>query len=113
MFTVTSRVISPQYVVWLIGLAAVCSCFRASRMKLPVTLVLTAAFVTVLEFPIWFAHVVAGDALGVALLIVRNGLLIAATLIAARELWRASVTWADVPPLPSQATRSKATSASS
>ncbi|MEW1831361.1 glycosyltransferase family 87 protein [Streptomyces sp. NPDC088196] len=113
MFTVTSRVISPQYVVWLIGLAAVCSCFRASRMRLPVALVLAAAFVTVLEFPIWFAHVVASDDLGVTLLIVRNGLLVAATLIAARELWQASVTWADVPPLPSQATRSKAPSTSS
>ncbi|MFJ3896346.1 glycosyltransferase 87 family protein [Streptomyces sp. NPDC090083] len=113
MFTVTSRVISPQYVVWLIGLAAVCSCFRASRMRRPVALVLAAAFVTVLEFPVWFAHVVASDALGVTLLIVRDGLLVAAALVAARELWRASVTWADVPPLPTQATRSKATSASS
>lgn len=113
MFTVTSRVISPQYIVWLIGLAAVCSCFRASRMRRPVALVLAAAFVTVLEFPVWFAHVVNSDALGVTLLLLRNGLLVAATLIAARELWRASVTWADVPPLPTQATRSKATSASS
>ncbi|MCZ9338374.1 hypothetical protein NGM37_11350, partial [Streptomyces sp. TRM76130] len=26
MFTVTSRVISPQYMVWLVGLGAVCLC---------------------------------------------------------------------------------------
>ncbi len=88
MFTVTSRVISPQYMVWLIGVAAVCRCFRASRMRVPVTLVLAASLVTVLEFPVWFAQVVASDPLGIALLFVRNGLLVAAALLAARALWR-------------------------
>lgn len=58
LFTVTSRVISPQYLVWLIGLAAVCLCFRATRMTLPAALVLAASFVTVLEFPILFEDVV-------------------------------------------------------
>ncbi|KUO22945.1 glycosyltransferase 87 family protein [Streptomyces dysideae] len=110
MFTATSRVISPQYMVWLVGLAAVCLCFRGSRMKLPVVLVLAAAFVTVLEFPVWFAHVVASDALGVTLLFVRNGLLVLATVLAARELWRSTVTRTPVPALPAQATRTKETS---
>ncbi|CAL9433987.1 hypothetical protein SUDANB15_02094 [Streptomyces sp. enrichment culture] len=91
MFTVTSRVISPQYMVWLVGLAAVCLCFRESRMRLPVALVLAASVVTVLEFPVWFHHVVASDPLGIALLAVRNGLLVAAALLAARALWRATV----------------------
>ncbi|MFC7893999.1 glycosyltransferase 87 family protein [Streptomyces sp. NPDC057381] len=91
MFTVTSRVISPQYMVWLIGLAAVCLCFRASRMRLPVVLVLVASLVTVLEFPLYFAEVVASDPLGVTLLFVRNGLLVAAALLAARALWRDTV----------------------
>ncbi|MET9773891.1 glycosyltransferase 87 family protein [Streptomyces sp. NPDC006367] len=88
MFTVTSRVISPQYMVWLVGLAAVCRCHAASRMRVPAVLVLAASAVTVLEFPVWFAHVVASDALGVTLLAVRNGLLVAAALTAARALWR-------------------------
>ncbi|MFE6981356.1 glycosyltransferase 87 family protein [Streptomyces griseus] len=91
LFTVTSRVISPQYVVWLIGLAAVCLAFRAAAMTLPAVLVLVAAGVTVLEFPIGFGHVVASDAWGVTLLLVRNGLLVAASLIAARRLWRSTV----------------------
>ncbi|MFC7881518.1 glycosyltransferase 87 family protein [Streptomyces sp. NPDC057376] len=91
MFTVTSRVISPQYMVWLIGLAAVCLCFRASRMRLPVVMVLVASLVTVLEFPLYFAEVVASDPLGVTLLFVRNGLLVAAALLAARVLWRDTV----------------------
>ncbi|WP_432116798.1 glycosyltransferase 87 family protein [Streptomyces sp. bgisy032] len=91
LFTTTSRVISPQYMVWLVGLAAVCLCFPGSRMRLPVALVLVACFVTVLEFPLYFANVVASDGLGLTLLFVRNGLLVAASLIAARALWRASV----------------------
>ncbi|MBM7168539.1 DUF2029 domain-containing protein [Streptomyces sp. G44] len=91
LFTVTSRVISPQYMVWLVGVAAVCLVFRTSRMELPVGLVLVATFVTFLEFPVWFSHVVASDPLGVALLLVRNGLLVAAALLACRALWRQTV----------------------
>ncbi|MFI9610274.1 glycosyltransferase 87 family protein [Streptomyces sp. NPDC052023] len=91
MFTTTSRVISPQYMVWLVGLAAVCLCFRGSGMRVPAALVLAASFVTTLEFPLWFSHVVAGDLLGVTLLFVRNGLLVLAALVAARELWRSTV----------------------
>ncbi|MFJ9904811.1 glycosyltransferase 87 family protein [Streptomyces sp. NPDC101152] len=113
MFTVTSRVISPQYLVWLIGLAAVCLCFRGSRMVLPTALVLTAALLTVLEFPLWFQHVVASDRLGVTLLLLRNGLLLLAAILAARELWRSTVSRAPVPPLPTQPTRTKETSTSS
>jgi predicted cobalt transporter CbtA len=50
-----------------------------------------AAAATVLEFPVWFAHVVASDGPGIALLVLRNGLLVAATLVACRRLWRAAV----------------------
>jgi hypothetical protein len=60
-------------------------------MRLPVVLVLAACFVTVLEFPYYFANVVASDGLGLTLLFLRNGLLVAATLMAARALWRATV----------------------
>lgn len=92
LFTTTSRVISPQYMIWLVGLAAACLAFRGSRMALPSRLVLAATGVTLLEFPVWFAHVVAGDPLGVVLLAVRNGLLVAATLTACLRLWRQTVT---------------------
>ncbi|MGW6059401.1 glycosyltransferase 87 family protein [Streptomyces sp. NPDC055189] len=91
LFTATSRVISPQYLLWLVGVAAVCLAFRASRMVLPARLVLAATFVTFLEFPVWFSHVVASDPLGIALLLVRNGLLVAAALLACRNLWRQTV----------------------
>ncbi|WP_328909729.1 DUF2029 domain-containing protein [Streptomyces sp. NBC_00234] len=91
LFTTTSRVISPQYLLWLVGLAAVCLVFRDSRMVLPACLVLVATGVTLLEFPLGFAHVVAGDAVGVGLLLVRNGLLVAATLAAGLRLWQETV----------------------
>ncbi|MEU9276856.1 glycosyltransferase family 87 protein [Streptomyces sp. NPDC048342] len=113
MFTVTSRVISPQYMVWLVGLAAVCLCFRAGRMTLPAVLVVLAAFVTVLEFPVGFSHVVVSDWYGITLLVLRNGLLLAATGTAARVLWRSTVTGAAVAPFPAQAARTKETRISS
>ncbi|MFD8812809.1 glycosyltransferase 87 family protein [Streptomyces sp. NPDC059627] len=113
MFTVTSRVISPQYLVWLVGLAAVCLCYRAGRMTLPAVLVLLATLVTVLEFPVGFSHVVVSDWYGITLLLLRNGLLVAATVSAARVLWRATVTEVPVAPFPSQATRTKETPVSS
>ncbi|MEV6264192.1 glycosyltransferase 87 family protein [Streptomyces sp. NPDC051784] len=94
LFTVTSRVISPQYMVWPLGVGAVCMVFRRSGMALPAFLVLVATGVTLLEFPLGFAHVVASDAQGVALMAVRNGLLVAAVLSAGWRLWRTTVTGA-------------------
>ncbi|MGV9254645.1 glycosyltransferase 87 family protein [Streptomyces sp. NPDC003697] len=99
LFTVASRVISPQYLVWLVGLAAVCRCLGSGRMRLPTRLVLAAAPVTTLEFPVFFTDVVAGAPLGVALLFLRDGLLVAAALSAARELWRSTAA-AAAPPAP-------------
>ncbi|MEV4438586.1 glycosyltransferase family 87 protein [Streptomyces sp. NPDC049577] len=92
LFTTTSRVISPQYMVWLIGLAAVCVTMGTVRQRLPVLLVLLAAPLTQLEFPTWFSHVEASDKLGVATLTLRNALLVVATVIACRRLWRETVT---------------------
>ncbi|WP_407555831.1 glycosyltransferase 87 family protein [Streptomyces sp. Pv4-95] len=87
LFTTTSRVISPQYLLWLVGLAAVCMTARASRQALPAGLVVLATGVTLLEFPVWFGHVVASDWQGVGVLALRNALLVAASLLACRRLW--------------------------
>ncbi|WP_411577006.1 glycosyltransferase 87 family protein [Streptomyces sp. SCSIO ZS0520] len=92
LFTTTSRVISPQYMIWLVGLAAVCLLHRASRMGVPALLVLAATLVTMLEFPMWFVHVVSSDARGLTLMFLRNGLLVLASVLAARVLWRQTVT---------------------
>ncbi|MFF9847477.1 glycosyltransferase 87 family protein [Streptomyces litmocidini] len=92
LFTTTSRVLSPQYMLWLVGLAAVCLAYRSSRMRRPAHLVLWATAVTQFEFPVWFSHVTRSDPLGMAVLFTRNGLLIAATVVACRILWRHTVT---------------------
>ncbi len=92
LFTTTSRVISPQYLIWLVGLAAVCLTLRAARMALPAGLVLAATGVTLAEFPVWFGEVVASTGFGIALLALRNGLLVAATAVACVRLWRSTVT---------------------
>ncbi|MFF8429135.1 glycosyltransferase 87 family protein [Streptomyces sp. NPDC016566] len=112
LFTVTSRVISPQYLVWLIGLAAVCLCSRASRMGVPALMVLAATFLTVLEFPIGFVHVVVSDTYGITLLVLRNGLLVAAALMAARRLWRSTVPVDTATPPAPQPAPARETSAS-
>lgn len=90
LFTITSRVISPQYMIWLVGLAAVCLTLRASCQTLPAALVLGATAVTQLEFPLGFTHVVVSDWEGLLLLTVRNGLLVAASLLACLRLWRSA-----------------------
>lgn len=90
LFTTTSRVISPQYMIWLIGMAAVCLTLRASVMALPAGLVVVATAATLYEFPIHFGDVVTSTPLGITLLVLRNGLLVAACLVACRRLWTAT-----------------------
>ncbi|MGW5675497.1 glycosyltransferase 87 family protein [Streptomyces sp. NPDC003860] len=91
LFTVTSRVISPQYLVWLLGLAAVCLTCRHTVMRPAALLVLPTAAVSALAYPLLYDDVVAGTAVGCTLLLVRNGLLLLATALACRRLWRSAV----------------------
>jgi hypothetical protein len=91
LLTTTSRVISPQYMLWLVGAAAVCLTFRGTGQLPSALLVLAATGVTLLEFPLGFGHVCASDGRGVALLVVRNGLLVGASVVACARLWRSTV----------------------
>jgi Glycosyltransferase family 87 len=93
IMVVTSRVLSPQYMIWLMGLAAVCLTFnapgrRATLMATPAKLIMACVFVTQIEFPILFVSIIDHGFLGTALVAVRNLALIAATVIAVRNLWR-------------------------
>ncbi|GAA3062507.1 glycosyltransferase family 87 protein [Streptomyces roseofulvus] len=92
LLTVTSRVISPQYLVWLLGLAAVCLTSRRTVMRPVALLLLPAAALSSLAYPVLYADVVAGTPLGVTVMVLRNGLLLAAAAVAALRLWRATVT---------------------
>ncbi|MHC5903416.1 glycosyltransferase 87 family protein [Streptomyces sp. S6] len=110
LFTLSSRVISPQYLLWLLGTVAVCLCFRATRMTLPAVLVVAASAVTVLEFPVYFEDVVHSTPLGVALVLLRNGLLLAAAVTACARLWRSTAPRPKPLPVPPQPTRAEVSS---
>jgi len=90
LFVVTSRVISPQYMLWLLGLAAVCALRRDSSQRDVVTLVLVAVPLTTLVFPVMFGDLMDHRPHAVLILFLRNGALIAATLLSCRGLWRAT-----------------------
>ncbi|MGQ0466077.1 MAG: glycosyltransferase 87 family protein [Sporichthyaceae bacterium] len=104
LFVVTSRVISPQYMVWLVGLAAVCALhWRGvpsqhghsgrrgdSVMVLPVALILMATALSCVEFPYYFDELMRAERGAVLLVTVRNVLLVAAALIGANRLWRST-----------------------
>ncbi|WP_229758572.1 glycosyltransferase 87 family protein [Peterkaempfera bronchialis] len=90
VFTVTSRVISPQYLVWLIGLAAVCLTARGTTQRPVAVLILLASGLTVMEFPVMFGPVTLSTPSGVAVLTARNLLLLGAALLSCGRLWRST-----------------------
>jgi len=80
LLVVVSRVLSPQYLIWLFGLAAVTLCERRSRVARSAWLVIGAAFLTTAAYgPLgaWGEQPIYGSAFN---LVVRNlALLVAAT----------------------------------
>ncbi|MEV4555892.1 glycosyltransferase 87 family protein [Kitasatospora sp. NPDC049285] len=90
IFTVTSRVISPQYMIWIIGLAAVCLTARGTSQRPAAVMVLVTTVLTTLEFPVMFGAVNRSELLGVLVLTARNLLLLATTIVSARGLWRST-----------------------
>jgi hypothetical protein len=94
LFVVTSRVISPQYMVWMVGLSAVCALNFGPRgtsaMRLPVVLVLAATALSCIEYPYWFDELLNAERGAVLLVTVRNLLLVGAAVIGASRLWRST-----------------------
>ncbi len=94
LFVVTSRVISPQYMVWMVGLGAVCALNFGPRggsvLRLPVVLVLIATALSCIEYPYYFDEVLNAERGAVLLLTVRNMLLVGAAVIGASRLWRST-----------------------
>ncbi len=90
LFTVTSRVISLQYLVWLLGLAAVCLTSRYTSQRPVAWLLLAAAAVSGLDYPVLYAEVIQCTWTGVAVMVVRNGLLASAAILSLVRLWRSA-----------------------
>ncbi|MEU6481388.1 glycosyltransferase 87 family protein [Streptomyces sp. NPDC047017] len=99
LFTVTSRVISPQYMIWLLGLAAVCLTSRHTTQRPVAALIAAACLVSVVAYPMLYREVAGCTWTGCVLMFVRNGLLAAGTLLSFRRLWRSTRAPAP-PPLP-------------
>ncbi|MFF7752440.1 glycosyltransferase 87 family protein [Streptomyces sp. NPDC007971] len=90
LFTVTSRVISPQYMIWLLGLAAVCLTSRCTSQRPVALLVLAASALSSVAFPMYYREVVDGTWTGCLLMLGRNGLLVAAAVLSFVRLWRSA-----------------------
>lgn len=91
LFVVTSRVISPQYMVWLVGLAAVCLLHRATTQRPVAWLVLAACVLTTAVFPYLFRDLLGGSVVAALLLAARDLILLAAAVLSAVRLWRGTV----------------------
>jgi hypothetical protein len=90
LFTVTSRVISPQYMIWLLGLAAVCLSSRHTTQRPVAALVAAATALSAVAYPAFYAEVVHCTWTGCLLMLARNGLLVTAAVLSLTRLWRAT-----------------------
>lgn len=69
-------VLSPQFVIWLIALAAAALCFTDPGFRSPLFLVLPLAGLTQAVFPHFFSKIVVGEPWAIVLLMSRNMMLL-------------------------------------
>jgi hypothetical protein len=91
MFTVTSRVISPQYMVWLLGLAAVCLTSRHTTQRPVASHEVEETAVSSVAYPALYGEVVDSTWTGCLLMLVRNGLLTSAAVLSFTRLWHSGL----------------------
>ena len=82
---VASPILSPQYMLWAIGLAAACLATGRTTQRPVALAILAAALLTVIVFPIGWTSLLRGSAMITGILAVRDALLAAA---AALSCWR-------------------------
>lgn len=92
LFTVTSRVISPQYMIWLLGAAAVCLTSRHTVQRPVAALIVVATAISAVVYPALYSEVRDCTWTGCALMLARNGLLTAAAVLSFTRLWRSTAT---------------------
>ncbi|MFJ6797876.1 glycosyltransferase 87 family protein [Streptomyces sp. NPDC091268] len=93
VFTVTSRVLSPQYLIWLLGIAAVCLTSRHTTQRPIALLIAVSAGLSTVIFPLAYGtDVLVGTGFGTFLLCTRNALLAVAAVWSGVRLWKATVT---------------------
>lgn len=83
---VTSRVLSPQYMVWIFGLLAVCAFASIQKFNLIFWLVAVSAFAGQLIYPILYFSYMSGDLLALTIQIIRLATLLFATFLVWQNL---------------------------
>jgi hypothetical protein len=91
LMVVTSRVISPQYLIWLLATAAFCVLSRDTSQRRSALLILVSLPLTQWIFPYNFDSLVHFHGGPILVLLVRDALLLAAAAIGFVDLWRDTV----------------------
>jgi hypothetical protein len=81
-------VFSPQYVIWVVALAAAVLCDRDSVIRRTAWLALPVALLTQYVYPFWYAWIVDPHPAGMALITLRNVLLLASGVLSLWMIWR-------------------------
>ena len=92
LLIVTNKVGSPQFQTWLIAPVILWLVLDRVRARTPAVLVLALCLLTCLVYPIGYDALLRADALSVAVLSVRNALLLVLLALAVRALARVPVT---------------------
>jgi hypothetical protein len=92
LMIVTSRVISPQYLIWLLATAAFCTLSKDTSQRRSALLILVSLPLTQWLFPYNFLSLIHVHLGAVFVLVVRDALLVAAAAIGFIDLWRDTVT---------------------
>ncbi|EQM74055.1 hypothetical protein L687_19295 [Microbacterium maritypicum MF109] len=91
LLIVTNKVGSPQFQTWMIAPVILWLVLDRARARVPAVLVLALCLLTCLVYPIGYDGLLRADALSVAVLTVRNILLVVLLVLAARALVRVPV----------------------
>jgi hypothetical protein len=90
LFLVASPVLSPQYLLWVTGLAAACLASGRTTQRPAALAVLAAAGLTQVIFPVGWPGLLSGSGAVTAVLAARNGLVVAAAALSCQRILRAT-----------------------
>lgn len=90
LLVVSGRVLSPQYMAWLIGAVSVGLCFAPRELRVTAWLIALATVLTTIGFPFLWFDLRRDDPVALAVLVARNLALAAAGSSAARAVFGAS-----------------------
>ncbi len=91
LMIVTSRVISPQYLIWLLATAAFCLLWKDTSQRRSALLILLSLPITQWIFPYNFTSLIHFHLGPILAVTARDALLLAATVIGFADLWRDTV----------------------